>query len=137
MQLFKNDFRKIPRSQCYSPAVVAVPLTRQILAFLVLKTAKNVDRKHHPMIHVPEQGLMFSIHYLTESCVTFLDAIIVILRFVVLSFHFDSIMILKMLKRLSILLKLTCLLRSEIRIKHVLSHSLVSNSLRPHRTVAC
>ena len=85
---------------------------------------------------MPEPGLMFSIHYLTESCVTFLDAI-VILGFVVLSFHFYSIMILKMLKRLSILLKLTCLLRSEIRIKHVLSYSLVSNSLRPHRTVAC
>ena len=53
---------------------------------------------------VPELGLMFSIHYLTESCVTFLDVIIVILGFVVLSFHFDYIMILKMLKRLSILL---------------------------------
>lgn len=53
---------------------------------------------------MPELGLMFSIYYLTESCVTFLDVIIVILGFVVLSFHFDYIMILKMLKRLSILL---------------------------------
>ena len=60
MQLFKNDFRKIPLSQCSSPAVVAVPVTRQIPAFLVLKTAKNVDRKHHPMIHVSEQGLNHS-----------------------------------------------------------------------------
>ena len=60
MQRFKNDFRKIPLSQCSSPAVVAVPVTRQIPAFLVLKTAKNVDRKHHPMIHVSEQGLNHS-----------------------------------------------------------------------------
>lgn len=38
MQLFQNDFRRIPLSQFCFPAAVAPPATRQILAFLVQKS---------------------------------------------------------------------------------------------------